>query len=102
MKRLVFIITLACIVASCNRIEKETRILVKDKKDAVLVISVPQASCRNCQKVMETGLAKSKGIKQSILNLNTKQISVVYDPSMTTVKAIETSINKLISQLPCK
>jgi periplasmic mercuric ion binding protein len=102
MKKIAFIITLGFITASCNRIEKETRVLIQDKDDAVLVVNIPQASCPKCQKVMEGGLANTEGIKQSILNLNTKQVSVVYNPNITNAKAIETSINELIPQMPCK
>lgn len=102
MKKIVFVISLGIILAACNQIKKETRVLIKEKEDALLVVNIPEAGCPKCQKIVEGGLANNKGIKQSILNLNTKQVSVVYNPNMTDAKTIETSINELTPQMPCK
>ncbi len=102
MKKILLTITIAFSLMACNRIEKETRVLVKSNTDSLLVVNIPQASCPKCQQVIEGGLAINQGIKQSILNLTTKQVSVVYNPAITSAQVIEASLNKLIPQMPCK
>jgi mercuric ion binding protein len=102
MKKIVIIGAIIFAVSSCNQTAKEERVLVKGTNDSLLVINIPAASCENCQKVIEDGLYKEKGVKQSILNLNTKQVSIVYAPSITNPFIIEATVNKLATQMPCK
>ena len=90
------------LISSCNRIAPENRVLHKSEKDAVLVVDVPKAGCKNCQKVVETGLAKEAGVKQSILNLHTKQVSVVYNPEEITAESLKSKTLSLATKIPCK
>ncbi|MBA2613075.1 MAG: hypothetical protein H0U95_13985 [Bacteroidetes bacterium] len=87
---------------SCQRNIEETRSLKVEKNDSVLVVSLPKAGCENCQKIIEEGLNNDLGIKQTILNLNTKIVSVVYDPKKTTSKIITDKIIDLSYKMPCK
>jgi cation transport ATPase len=102
MKKIVITIATALAFSSCTQIAKEERVLVKNLSDSLLVINVPKASCENCQNVVEDGLLNEKGVKQSILNLNTKQVSIVYAPSITNPFIIKATVNKLVTQMPCK
>jgi len=98
------IITLIVVflMTSCNRIAPENRVLHKSENDAVLVVDIPKAGCKNCQKVVETGLAKEAGVKQSILNLHTKQVSVVYNPEEITAASLKSKTLSLATKIPCK
>ena len=87
---------------SCNRIKPEERVLNTSENDAVLVVSIPKAQCANCQKVVEGGLQNFTGVKQSILNLHTKEISVVFNPALISSDNLEKKVNELAANIPCK
>jgi copper chaperone CopZ len=86
---------------SCNQIKEETRVIVQSEEDSLLVVKIPDAACEKCQKVIEGGLSNDKGIKQSILNLTTQEVSVVYDPKLTSEGVIMTEIQELRPNMPC-
>lgn len=100
MKKIVVIVLLVGL--SCNRIKKEERVLVKGENDAVLVINTPKAMCHKCQNIIEGGLQKVDGVSQSILDLNTKQVSIVYSPENKTPEILSATVEKLTEKTPCK
>lgn len=87
---------------SCNQIKDDNRVVIKGKGDELLVINIPAAACEKCQKVIEEGLANEKGVKQSILNLKTKDVSIVYDPQTISPEIIKTTVTELSYKMPCK
>ncbi|WP_396191222.1 hypothetical protein [Flavobacterium sp.] len=90
------------LLASCTGFKKEERKLQKGKNDAVLVLETPKAGCENCQRIIEEGLNKSSGVKQSILNLNLKTVSILYNPMETNPEIIKNEVALLSTQIPCK
>ncbi len=101
MKKAIIAVVLL-LITSCNHIEKEERVLIQQKGDAKLVINVPKAACKKCQRIIEEGLQNEIGVHQSILDLNSKNLSVVYAPEKTNPEILETTIEKLAKQIPCK
>jgi len=101
MKNLIIIVVLLAITA-CNRIEKETRVLIQSEGDTTLVVKIPKAACKKCQKIIEGGLENENGVRQSILDLHSKNLSVVYIPEKTTPEVLQLTIDKLAKQIPCK
>lgn len=95
------IITALLTITSCNQIKDEKRVLMQVEGDSLFVVKISDAACDKCQKVIEGGLLDEKGIKQSILNLKTKEVSVVYDPQVTSPEIIITTITKLRPNMPC-
>ena len=93
---------MAFFMFSCNTIPEETRVLAVSDTDAVLVISTPKAKCQNCQKIIEGGLDKVLGVKQSLLNLHTQEVSIVYDPEATTPELLKEKVATLKGQTPCQ
>jgi len=102
MKKIILITLITISAISCNRIKKEERVLVKGDNDAVLVLNTPQAKCHKCQKIIEGGLQNIDGVSQSILNLNTKKISIVYNPDNTTPEILSSTVEELTTKIPCK
>lgn len=98
LKLIVLLIT----ITSCNQINDDNRVVIKGKGDELLVINIPAAACEKCQKVIEDGLANEKGVKQSILNLKTKDVSIVYDPQTISPEIIKTTVTGLSYKMPCK
>lgn len=102
MKNSFIAIILVLLSSSCTRFAKEERILNITEGDATLVMTIPKAGCKKCQKIIEEGLNKKTGVKQSILNLHTKSLSVLYLPEVTSEEQLKTSINALSKTIPCK
>lgn len=101
---IVFIMAVIALTVStsCSRIDKENRIVLKSDTDSLLVVHIPDAACRKCQKVIEGGLQNKSGVKQSILNLTTKEVSIVYDPQLISLEMLNATVNELSYQMPCK
>lgn len=102
MKKIVVIVLLALAAIACNRIQKEERVLAKGDHDAVLVIHTPKVRCHKCQNIIEGGLQQVEGVSQSILDLNKKQVSIVYTPEHTTPEILSATVEKLMGEIPCK
>jgi copper chaperone CopZ len=102
MKKIIAITVVVLTVLSCNRIAKEERVLVKKADDAVLKIATPKAKCLKCQKIIETGLETINGVHQSILDLNEKHVSIVYNPNHTSPEALSAAVAELTTKTPCK
>ncbi|KAA1247900.1 heavy-metal-associated domain-containing protein [Aquimarina sp. RZ0] len=96
------IIALILLGTSCNLTEKEERVLIQRNDNSLMVINVPEARCKKCQKIIEEGLQYQEGVQQSILDLNTKKVSIVYQPDRTSPKALETTVETLVQLIPCK
>ncbi len=86
---------------SCNQIKNEDRVLMKGKNDSLLIVKIPDAACEKCQKVIEEGLFNQKGVKQSILNLQTKEVSIVYDPLIVSPQILKDTVTELSYKMPC-
>ncbi|MGY3793273.1 cation transporter [Aquimarina sp. 433] len=95
MKNLFFIL-FAVLFTSCgSNEEEEKRVLQIKEGDNTLVVNIPKAACKKCQKILEEGIFKESGVQQSILNLHTKNLSVVYTPEKTSPRILETTIERL-------
>lgn len=86
---------------SCNPTRDENRVVLQGKTDSLLIVSIPDAACGKCQAVIEDGLANQNGVKQSVLNLKTKEVSIVYDPLIVTPQILKTSVTELSYKMPC-
>jgi mercuric ion binding protein len=51
------------------------------------------AICESCQNRIQKALIKTKGISKASLNIDTKIVTVKYDPSIITVDKIRTAIS---------
>jgi mercuric ion binding protein len=100
MKQLVIVAFLISTLVSCMREEK--RVLALNEGDKLFELSTPTAGCEKCQKIMEEGLGKIKGVNQSILNLNTKKVSISYSPNVTDTIALKNTVVALTKKFPCK
>ncbi len=102
MKKVVLLTLVLVSSLSCNQIKEEKRVLVKGEDKEVLVINTPKARCYKCQGIIEGVLNKTEGVSQSILNLNTKEVSIVYSPETTSPEVLNATVEKLTEQIPCK
>ena len=100
-KKSIYFLALIALV-SCYQIPKETRVLNVSDSDSVLVVDVKNAACDKCQRIMEGGLKEQLGVKQSILNLHTKQVSIVYNSDKVSQDVLKEKVEDLKVQLPCK
>lgn len=102
LKRNLLLITISIFaVISCNQIKDENRVVIKGKTDSLLIVEIPDAACDKCQKIIEEGLANQTGVKQSILNLKTKEVSIVYDPLLVAPQNLIDTVTNLSYKMPC-
>lgn len=94
------IIALVLVLTSCNLTGKETKVLIQRNDDSLMVIDVAKATCKKCQKTIEEGLLYQEGVLQSILDLNTKKVSIVDQPDRTSPQALETTVDVLVQLIP--
>jgi copper chaperone CopZ len=66
---------------------------VKSEKYKTIIIKT-SAQCEQCKERIESVLAFEKGIKSSKLDLETKQITVVFQPAKTDPETIKKTISK--------
>ena len=102
MKKTVLLALILLLVVACNRIKEEKRVLIKGEGEAVLVLKTPKARCHKCQTIIEGGLNNLDGVSQSILNLNTKEVSIVYSPENTSPEILNSVVEDLTEKIPCK
>ena len=102
MKNIHLLVLIILFTISCNRIQKEERVLIQGENEAVLVLNTPTAKCSRCQKIIEEGLLNITGVSQSILNLNSKNVSIVYNPKETSSEILNFTLKELITETPCK
>ncbi|HOV12493.1 MAG TPA: heavy-metal-associated domain-containing protein [Bacteroidales bacterium] len=65
------------------------------KKNEKTIKMTTSAVCEMCKKRLEEGLAYEKGIRDVSLDLNTKELTVVYNPKKTDESAIILLVNNL-------
>ena len=53
------------------------------------------ARCQECKERIEADLSFEKGVKSSSLNLDTKVLMVVYNPSKTSIEKIREAVAKV-------
>jgi mercuric ion binding protein len=66
----------------------------QDKKSAELKVKT-SAVCSQCKDRIENGMAYEKGIKDIVLDVNTKIATITYNPAKITPADIRTAISKL-------
>ncbi|MDO9184429.1 MAG: heavy metal-associated domain-containing protein [Bacteroidia bacterium] len=100
-RQIALVVFIGMTAMACNQIKDEKRVINKGSNDSLLTINLPDAACENCQRIIEDGLNGENGIKQSILNLKSKDVSIVYDPNLTSAKTIMSVVAKLSYKMPC-
>ena len=66
----------------------------QDKKSAELKVKT-SAICSQCKDRIEQGMAYEKGIKDIVLDVDTKIATITYNPSKTTPDVIRQAISRL-------
>ena len=52
------------------------------------------AQCETCKKTIEEYLSFEKGVKKSVLDVDTKILTVIYNPDKTTPEKIKVALTK--------
>mgnify|MGYP000312526779 CR=1 FL=1 len=68
-------------------------VLAEDKLSKIDIKT--SAVCNHCKTKIEKGLLKQKGVKEAILNLDNKILTVTYDSDKITPEKLRASISKL-------
>jgi copper chaperone CopZ len=57
-------------------------------------VNVPTVHCRSCKLTIEESLEELEGVADSDVDVDTKQVTVVYDPDAVDIAAITTAIEQ--------
>ena len=82
---IVALITFPVIVTEAHAQKKKTETVVFDTG----------ITCNNCKKKIEDNLPFEKGVKDLSVDVPSKKVTVVYDPSRTNAEDIRKAIEKL-------
>jgi periplasmic mercuric ion binding protein len=66
---------------------------VADDKDKEVKIKT-SAICEECKERIERNLAFEKGVKEATLDVDSKVLTVKYNPKKTDINKIKTNVNK--------
>ena len=66
-----------------------------NEEQSKVTISTPTIQCGMCQKTIEMGLSKVKGISNSVVDLKTKTATVAYSAENIDLATIENAISDL-------
>lgn len=66
----------------------------KDIRTVVLT-TVPQMHCANCENKIKTNIRFEKGVKEIVTNLKDKTVTVKYDADRTTVEQLVAGFSKI-------
>ncbi len=66
---------------------------LKAQTDTVKIITT--SLCSTCKKTIEHNLSFEKGIKKSIVNIDTKELTVIYDSKKTNPDKIRLALTKI-------
>lgn len=87
MKPLNYFFLLAAMVFSTNSFSQ-----AKNKKETITIKT--SAQCEMCKERIEKALAYTKGVKKSNLDVDSKTITVVYNPGKVSPEKIREAISK--------
>ncbi len=89
MKNLIITLSLITLSLGAWAQQKDTA------KEGIQTIQIKtSAVCDMCKETMEKAMAYEKGVKESNLNVDTKILTVKYDPKRTTPEKIKLAITK--------
>jgi len=90
MKRVILIITLAVFGFGMAAADASAQ-----KKNTETVVFDTSITCNNCKKKLEENIPFEKGIKDMKVDVETKKVTVTYDPAKTDPEKIRAAIEKL-------
>jgi len=81
MKNLIIIILVAFVGFTANAQDKNARTIIE-----------VDGLCGMCKKRIETAAIKTKGVKSAVWNVETKELSLIYNAQKTDVKNISANV----------
>jgi periplasmic mercuric ion binding protein len=92
MNRNLFLLSLAGML-SFGLITKAAGTPNRDDKDKIVKIKT-SAICEMCKERIERNLSFEKGVKEANLNVETKVVTVIYNPGKTDIAKLKANISK--------
>ncbi len=92
MKKVKFLITMTCLISLTILAAQTTE--NKQNKFKTVVFQV-NATCMSCKNKIESHIAYEKGVKDVNVDLQTSQVTIVYNPQKNTAENLQKAIQKL-------
>lgn len=92
MKKLVFALMATVCMALGAMAQQPTDSVTYTQTGMAIVKIKTSAVCEMCKETIEKALAYEKGVKESNLDVNSKIVTVTFDPKKTTVEKIRIAL----------
>ncbi len=93
MKKLVIALVAILSVTLGVHAQQPTDSVTYTKTGLAIVKIKTSAVCDMCQETLEKAMAYEKGVKESHLDVDSKVLTVTFDPKKTTVASIRKAVN---------
>ena len=93
MKKLLIALVALFSITLGVKAQQPTDSVTYTKNGLAIVKIKTSAVCDMCQETLEKAMAYEKGVKESHLDVDTKVLTVTFDPKKTTVAAIRKAVN---------
>lgn len=93
MKNLVMAIIATFTLAFGAQAQQPTDSLTYTKNGMAVIKIKTSAVCDMCQETLEKAMAYEKGVKESHLDVDSKMLTVTFDPKKTSVTNIRKAVN---------
>jgi len=84
-KKIIFTASILLCFATTNSFSQEIK-----KQDTIVIKT--SSICETCKKTLEKSMAFEKGVKSSNLNIDTKELTVIYNPKKTNPDKIKKAV----------
>ena len=89
------IVAVAITMTVCAAFALNAQQQKSDSKNSEPVTFATSLHCESCKAKIEKNLAWEKGVKDLAINVETKEVTVTYDPQKTNPEALRKAIEKL-------
>ena len=93
MKKLIIALVALLSITLGVKAQQPTDSVTYTKNGLAIVKIKTSAVCDMCQETLEKAMAYEKGVKESHLDVDSKMLTVTFDPKKTTVAAIRKAVN---------
>lgn len=92
MKKLIIALLATVALGLGARAQTENTTVTKDGKETIRIKT--SAVCDMCKETIEKTMAYEKGVKESTLDVDSKVLTVTFDPKKTTAEKIKMAVTK--------
>lgn len=68
--------------------------MIEEKRLETMIVTAPNISCEHCRRAIEGAVGALPGVQSVHVEVPSKMVQVVYDPTQASREAIETTLEE--------